>query len=855
MKNHIVFKFLAIALCALVLLTAVGSGIGIVALALVGIDDSRSVEQSYQYELQGILQWIGYSIAGAYESRTYGGLPDDMLNQMYYTDAPLRQFRTGTFFYELVDQEGTVVTSSYEAVEGLRESEIRLQGVSYSKVAAGPIRAHSEYQARIALAEYISGEKVPADYAGMPEESWEAAEEDAVFSESTATEDAGPADPDTAVMETTPTEAASESSNGSKTAGLSEAPAVAAEEPVQAAPNSVIQIPQGSTVTIVVAPGAEVEYVPTADEWADSILTEALGPYSVQSLHENYGYANYYFTTQEIGSDYTFRVYMTSNSWKDENQWELLRIAERHKTQLLGVLGVSLLLFAVFAAYLCTAAGRKPGSSEVHPSGLNCLPLDLYGCIVAGGIALILFLIAESFEYFLRSELMTAISVAVYGGYGACLLFVGFCYAAAAQFKTPGAYWWNHSVCGWCWKLAAMAWGRFWKICRRLLKGLPEGARQLINWTRDLCKALWTVGMALCLWLLKKARSIWRLAGTLIRMIFGKVAGAVIRFYSLLPLTWQWLLTGFAIILILVLTINSYSALRFVMGIGLCVAMVLYGASAFGILLESTRRMREGDLEVKVDDRILVGSFKEFSEELNGLADVAVVAAQKQLKSERMKTELITNVSHDIKTPLTSIINYVDLLQKPHTDEEEKVYLEVLARQSQRMKKLIDDLMEMSKASTGNLPVEITRVDAAEAVNQALGEFDDKLNAAQLTVVYRQPEEPVLIMADGRLVWRALSNLLSNAVKYALPGTRLYVDIGETNGKIFISVKNISREPLNVSADELLERFVRGDASRNTDGSGLGLNIAKSLMELQHGELELLVDGDLFKVTLLFQKA
>lgn len=240
---------------------------------------------------------------------------------------------------------------------------------------------------------------------------------------------------------------------------------------------------------------------------------------------------------------------------------------------------------------------------------------------------------------------------------------------------------------------------------------------------------------------------------------------------------------------------------------------------------------------------------------LNDLAGVAVVAAQKQLKSERMKTELITNVSHDIKTPLTSIINYVDLLQKPHTPEEEKTYLEVLNRQSQRLKKLIEDLMEMSKASTGNLTADITKLDAVESVNQALGEFADKLEKAQLTPVFRHPEESVAMMADGRLAWRVLSNLLSNTVKYALPGTRVYIDVMALEGKVIISLKNISRDELNVDADELMERFVRGDDSRNTEGSGLGLNIAKTLMELQKGQLQLLVDGDLFKVTLIFPGA
>ena len=276
---------------------------------------------------------------------------------------------------------------------------------------------------------------------------------------------------------------------------------------------------------------------------------------------------------------------------------------------------------------------------------------------------------------------------------------------------------------------------------------------------------------------------------------------------------------------------------------------------ADGLLLESTRKMGQGNLDTKVDKRLMIGCFWDFARELNNLADVANVAAQKQLKSERMKTELITNVSHDIKTPLTSIINYVDLLQKPHTEEEGQQYMEVLDRQSQRLKKLVEDLMDMSKASTGNMTVEITRVDAVESVNQALGEFADKLERARLYPVFRHADDSVPMMADGKLVWRVLSNLLGNAVKYAMPGTRVYLDLTRVDGNVVISMKNISRDELNVDAEELMERFVRGDVSRNTEGSGLGLNIAKSLMELQKGQLQLLVDGDLFKVTLIFPAA
>jgi signal transduction histidine kinase len=181
--------------------------------------------------------------------------------------------------------------------------------------------------------------------------------------------------------------------------------------------------------------------------------------------------------------------------------------------------------------------------------------------------------------------------------------------------------------------------------------------------------------------------------------------------------------------------------------------------------------------------------------------------------------------------------------------------LEVLSRQSLQLKKLIEDLMELSKASSGNLQANIITLDAAESVNQALGEFTDKMQKVNLTPVFYPPEEPIKIAADGRLTWRVLSNLLSNAVKYATPGTRVYLELSREDDKVLLSIKNVSKEELRLSPDELLERFVRGDASRNREGSGLGLNIAKSLMEVQGGSLQLTLDGDLFKVTLVFPKA
>ena len=218
-----------------------------------------------------------------------------------------------------------------------------------------------------------------------------------------------------------------------------------------------------------------------------------------------------------------------------------------------------------------------------------------------------------------------------------------------------------------------------------------------------------------------------------------------------------------------------------------------------------------------------------------------------------MKTELITNVSHDIKTPLTSIINYSDLIAK-ETTENEKIseYSLVLLRQSERLKRLIDDLVEASKASTGNIEIIAEPFDLGVLFSQTTGEYEEKLTKNELTLITKQPEEPVHIMADGRRMWRIFDNLMNNICKYAQSGTRVYLTLEKVGNEAVISFKNTSRDALDVPADELLERFTRGDASRNTEGNGLGLSIAKSLAELQKGSLELSVDGDLFKVTVTF---
>ena len=539
----------------------------------------------------------------------------------------------------------------------------------------------------------------------------------------------------------------------------------------------------------------------------------------------------------------TVEVYVDPDSANDSAMYDLLDIVRQYRNYLLPAIAICLFLFAVFAVYLCTAAGRKPKTDEVRAGGLNRLPLDLY--LVGGGFAIALCIAfgAEGFLYLLGQNLLVGCATAVGLFFLACLLFVAFCFAFVAQIKTPGGFWWRNTLCG-RFLFLFIRFGR-WLETFLSTKGFPALGRAI--------KGLWRFTVKSVVWLYHGFENSIVWIGKKVEILLRWIGRKIHRFLSLLPLTWQWLIGGLLLIFIAAVFINDAVSpnVGFVAFL-FCLAVVLYAAHCFGILSESTKKMAKGDLDTKVEDKLLFGCFDEFASDLNDLADVAVVAAQKQLKSERMKTELITNVSHDIKTPLTSIINYVDLLQKPHTDAEQEQYLEVLDRQSQRLKKLIDDLMEMSKANTGNMQVDITQVDAVESVNQALGEFSDKLTKAQLMPVFRHDDAQVPMMADGRLVWRVLSNLLSNAVKYAMPGTRLYIDLMTLEGKVVISLKNISREELNIDADELMERFVRGDDSRNTEGSGLGLNIAKSLMELQKGQLQLLVDGDLFKVTLIF---
>lgn len=506
----------------------------------------------------------------------------------------------------------------------------------------------------------------------------------------------------------------------------------------------------------------------------------------------------------QTGPAYLLTLHLAEGAYTadDELQWDLLEAGYRHRFALLILVVLALLFFAVVLVFLCCVAGRIPDSGEILPQGLNRMPLDLYYLLaVGGGVGCYYLIKGLSWWTFQQRHFLPGISIMLLCGFVDCLLICGAIFATAAQSKLNVGYGWRHCA-------GFLLSRRLYKWLRRSLRRIKQPLIRFFQLLRDL--------------------------------------------YSLLPFTWQWLLTAGLMGILLIVSVLLRNPTFFVVSLLICAIVILYRIYCFGTLLDGARRMSKGNLNTKIPLSLLMGSFRELGEHLNALDDAAVIAAKKQMQSERMKAELVTNVSHDLKTPLTSIINYVDLLQNAKSPDQTKEYLDVLSRQSQRMKKLIDDLVEMNKASTGNMSVDLIQIDAAETITQALGEFSDKLEDKQLQVIFQSPTEPVTMLADGRLTWRVLSNLLSNAVKYALPGTRLYIDLHQLDDFAVISLKNISRQQLNVDADELLERFVRGDISRNTEGSGLGLNIAKSLMELQHGQLQLLVDGDLFKVTLYF---
>ncbi len=403
---------------------------------------------------------------------------------------------------------------------------------------------------------------------------------------------------------------------------------------------------------------------------------------------------------------------------------------------------------------------------------------------------------------------------------------------------------------------------------------LGMGWYYLITWFVSLHSVVGIIGISLGFFLLflvwsmsiaarRRAGILWSnmLVWKLWR-ILKKLSGVLLTMVGKIPLIWKTVcglvfltLLEFLAIQIIYSVVASYTLLVVLWGVEklVLIPVICIVALHLKALQTAGYELAEGNLDYQVNTEELFWDLKEHGENLNRISEGVNKAVKERMKSEHFKTELITNVSHDIKTPLTSIINYSDLLCKEETDNDKiKEYSDVLYRQSTRLKKLIEDLVEASKASTGSIEVSLEKCEVGVLLEQALGEFEQRLYEKNMDVITKLPEKPVKIMADGKHLWRVFDNLLNNICKYGQSGTRVYLTVEEVQDHAVITFKNISEYPLDISTEELMERFVRGDKSRHTEGNGLGLNIAKSLTELQNGTMELVIDGDLFKVILAF---
>lgn len=489
-----------------------------------------------------------------------------------------------------------------------------------------------------------------------------------------------------------------------------------------------------------------------------------------------------------------FRSYIAADYPAQDSVYWALRIYDvmaEFAPNAAVVVTVCALAELLFLVFLARAAGRRVGREETVAGWQEKIPFDLYAAVVLGGSAMLVAAAASGTEDTFQGFEPIMIAVVLACCAAAYALFLAFWMTLCARVKL--GRWWENTVC--CWLL---------RLCRRILRWC---------W-RVLCRA-------------------W---------------GALAGFVRGIPLVWRTAV-GCCVIGVLLFALESNHA------DGLLLALLAVLSVAACLLSMQLRRLQKGgealaagDLTSQVDTSHMYFDLKRHGENLNAISRGMSIAVEQRLKSERLKTELITNVSHDIKTPLTSIVNYVDLLQREHTPEQEREYLAVLDRQAHKLKKLTVDLVEMSKASTGNIPCHIARRSVRELIDQTVGEYAEKLSAARLEPVVTLPDEELYCLCDGALMWRVLDNLLSNACKYACAGTRLYIAARREGETVAFSFKNISRDALNIDPDELLERFVRGDSSRTTEGSGLGLNIAKSLVELQKGTFSIAIDGDLFKV-------
>lgn len=459
---------------------------------------------------------------------------------------------------------------------------------------------------------------------------------------------------------------------------------------------------------------------------------------------------------------------------------------------------VQLLLCALLYVFLLSAAGHRPGEEQVRRGWVDRIPTDVF-FVLSAALGLGCCVLASTIRFYaavggrVLSSLIPYLLLFGGGAAGLLLLFLLVSMSTAVRVKTRTFF-------------SSM-------LVVRLLRWIGRG-----------------VGL-----LLKNLPSLWRL----LLLLGGYALLSCICILGFLPPIFFGYSSGSWETLLLLVWLAASGALV----VWLCRASL-----GFTRLRHGARALAEGDLSHQVDPRGMIRTEAALAADLNRIGEGLSRAVEARMKSERMKTDLITNVSHDLKTPLTSIVNYVELLKKEdlHNGTAEG-YVAVLDRQAQRLKKLTEDVVEASKASSGALHVQLAPVDAAELLRQCAAEYGDRFAAAQLTPVLHLPERPLVVLADGRLLWRVFDNLLGNAVKYALPGTRVYLDAAAGTDCATLTLRNISREPLDMRGEELMERFVRGDASRHAEGSGLGLSIASSLVQLQHGTLTILPDGDLFR--------
>lgn len=508
----------------------------------------------------------------------------------------------------------------------------------------------------------------------------------------------------------------------------------------------------------------------------------------------------------------TYSVTLYEKAQKDGG--DILSIADtvfdlayelRYASILFALLGLSLFIFVL--VFLFSAAGHHRGEEKATLNYVDRIPFDLYTAICAAiaiGINALVSVLLENLYYSryyndISSEFITM--VGFFAGIAALaiidyLILLGYTLSFATRVKVGG-------------------------LIRRTL--------------------------------------IYRILAFFGRILaaIGKAILSLLSSIPLIPKT-VLILLGISLIEFILLLANLWEGdnllLLWLVEKAILCPLILWIAVMLRKLKKGGEAIAAGRLQEKIDTRRMPADFGKFGQTLNHIGDGLGHAVDERMKSERMKTELITNVSHDIKTPLTSIVNYVDLIKKEEPESETmRQYISVLERQAARLKKLIEDLVEASKASSGTLSVEMARCEVGVLLEQTLGEYEDKLTEKGLTPVVNAPEEPIFILADGRRLWRVFDNLLNNICKYAQPDTRVYISLERIGHRAVITFRNISKDPLNISSDELMERFVRGDSSRNTEGSGLGLSIARSLTELQNGHLALSIDGDLFKAIVSFE--